>query len=316
MCTATYVEIRLGSWDSVASLADDLQATKRPWLFRGHQDASWRLQTTLERARRQYGKPKGQGSLGDVERRILTSFRRTAHLHGKALPREDSAKDGHDGALVEWLALVQHYGGPTRLLDFTHSFWAALFFAVDVTATAQQAELQAVWAVDGRRLWRTSVKRTREKGNAACQIASKRRAIARRLCGQAVDVSRSREERDDSHETPPLALPVEPERKNARMTAQQGGFIFPLNADRPFEDNLFGVLGVDPRTPDRCIDYAASTDLEWGRDTTPALAKVLLPKGCARQKGTHRTLAQMGITWLYLFPDLYGAAKSTYEALL
>src|SRR5438093_2893211 len=32
---------------------------------------------------------------------------------------------------LEWLALMQHYGAPTRLLDFTYSFWIALFFAFE-----------------------------------------------------------------------------------------------------------------------------------------------------------------------------------------
>src|SRR6058998_3676205 len=32
---------------------------------------------------------------------------------------------------LEWLALMQHYGAPTGLLDFTRSFWIALFFAFE-----------------------------------------------------------------------------------------------------------------------------------------------------------------------------------------
>ena len=47
------------------------------------------------------------------------------------------------GECIEWLALIQHYSGPTRLLDFTHSPYVAAFFAME------KAEHDAVvWAID------------------------------------------------------------------------------------------------------------------------------------------------------------------------
>jgi hypothetical protein len=43
--------------------------------------------------------------------------------------------------------LIQHHGGPTRLLDFTHSFYVAAFFALE-----RATEDVAVWAVNLDRL--------------------------------------------------------------------------------------------------------------------------------------------------------------------
>lgn len=32
---------------------------------------------------------------------------------------------------LEWLSIMQHYGAPTRLLDFSYSMYVALFMAMD-----------------------------------------------------------------------------------------------------------------------------------------------------------------------------------------
>lgn len=34
---------------------------------------------------------------------------------------------------LEWLSIMQHYGAPTRLLDFSYSMYVALFMAMDIS---------------------------------------------------------------------------------------------------------------------------------------------------------------------------------------
>lgn len=43
---------------------------------------------------------------------------------------------------MEWLALMQHHGAPTRLLDFTWSPYVAAFFALE-----RATENAAIWAI-------------------------------------------------------------------------------------------------------------------------------------------------------------------------
>ena len=46
-------------------------------------------------------------------------------------------------AKLEWLSLLQHYGGPTRLLDVTRSPYVAAYFAADKAGNGDCA----VWAL-------------------------------------------------------------------------------------------------------------------------------------------------------------------------
>lgn len=88
-------------------------------LFRGHQDCAWPL---LPKVGRPGTRLKGgkQSDLASVEERLFDNFKRFAlpFLHVK--PEDD----------LDWLAIAQHHGLPTRLLDWTSNALAALWFAV------------------------------------------------------------------------------------------------------------------------------------------------------------------------------------------
>jgi len=70
---------------------------------------------------------------------MLRIFRRKAHLHLSHLPNPRDS--------FQWLALMQHHGAPTRLLDFTWSAYVATFYAL-ARPVGPEPQDAAIWAVN------------------------------------------------------------------------------------------------------------------------------------------------------------------------
>ena len=87
------------------------------WVFRGQSDSSWKLETTLERAARLNGVDIRK--IPDVESLVLKQFQRRASQYLTNAPDSEN--------LLEWFSLIQHHGGPTRLLD-PHAFFLCRLF--------------------------------------------------------------------------------------------------------------------------------------------------------------------------------------------
>jgi hypothetical protein len=91
-----------------------------PYFFRG-ESGIYELRPSI--ARPEYLKNKNGFAFKVHENRALESFKEiaVAYLDGKVKPRN----------ILEWAVLAQHYGMPTRLLDWTTNPMVALFFAVE-----------------------------------------------------------------------------------------------------------------------------------------------------------------------------------------
>lgn len=112
------------------------ESTGTRWWFRGQRDARWPL---LPSARRGYTKQR--------ERYLTNLFYTRARTRYPNCPNDDD----YGG----WLALMQHFGLPTRLLDWTHSPLVAAYFATkypfDSGSNADPCDA-AIWALEPHRL--------------------------------------------------------------------------------------------------------------------------------------------------------------------
>jgi len=111
-----------GSWNP------SLERFRSPFAFRGLSCADRVLSSSLVRL-------AGDGDTRTLELALLRNFRKYAVTEGS---RADSIWD--------WLALGQHRGLPTRLLDWTYSPLVALHFATDAPEDFERDG--AVWCVN------------------------------------------------------------------------------------------------------------------------------------------------------------------------
>ncbi len=85
--------------------------------FRGLPNLEWELVSGIGRS----DKAPSTGWRPDVEHRLFADFKRTAHTFEAGTSFTD----------LDWLALAQHFGLPTRLLDWSDNPLVAAWFAVN-----------------------------------------------------------------------------------------------------------------------------------------------------------------------------------------
>ena len=180
------------------------------WIFRG-QAEDWPLTSSLERAFRLGGVALKKAPA--VEKQLVRDFQRQYDGEDRDTVIQDT---------LYCLALMQHHGAPTRLLDWSYSPFVAAFFALESSGSDP-----VVWCLNGE--WSLNAVRS----------------IVPDIDVRNVDKSR----KDETFvqlfikARSKFVFPENPYRFHRRLITQQGVFLCPGDMASPFTSNLEALAG-------------------------------------------------------------------------
>jgi hypothetical protein len=249
----------INSWRQLLDRYEEFKAGQ--WCFRGDNSKTGGLKTSLERAAvDRWGRDWSE--LPEIEEGLIRRFRREAHLF---LPSEPV-----EGDRIGWLSLMRHHGAPTRLLDWSFSFFVAVHFAVERAEADRPSSLFAM-----------NLERIRDRVDRFEHLKPLLRkdpnAKAEHTVKAIIDHSPRK----------PLIFPLNPWRMNRRLILQQSIFLVPGDITMSFMDNLRAV----GRPEDLLMEIPLSNDRRFLQEAT-------------------RELLSMNMSSATLFPGLDGFAQN------
>jgi len=105
--------------ESIQEILQFLCSCSNSFVYRGHASAKWKLESSLTRA----SLVKDAQTLNELEDFSILEFKSKFSIY-KGVNEKPSTDLG-------WLSMMQHFGSPTRLIDFTTSPYVALHFILE-----------------------------------------------------------------------------------------------------------------------------------------------------------------------------------------
>ena len=112
----------------------------KDFVFRGQSNSEWKLQPKLDRILANLNN-KNRFDKMSIENAMIEKCQRNSQLYLDYLPEKED--------YYSWFSLIQHYGGPTRFLDFSYSPYISLYFALN----GSYSENAALWCINKTKIW-------------------------------------------------------------------------------------------------------------------------------------------------------------------
>jgi len=249
-------QVDLGSWSEFKSKIDSFRLE---WIYRGQANSAWGLSASLERS-----------SLLEIDHEVEIAL---ISEYKKAIRSFHDYK-GNPESTLEWLSLLQHYGTPTRLIDFTTSPYIAAYFAFQ-DESCKMADSVSVWCVNIIRFYQAALYFLDKQNERIDVKAGSDRYLFNELDFEIL----FRRDID-------CIMPFDHSGANQRQLIQQSVFVAAMNPQKRFADQL------------AFLDY----------QEMPIMTKLTIPS--KERKVALRDLIRMNITHATLFPGIDGFARA------
>jgi hypothetical protein len=267
---------KISTWDDLTQVVSRNEGN---WIYRG-QTGDWRLRTTIERALLRWGYDLEKGPA--VEYQTIREFRRRLKHPNYQQVQKDT---------LYCLALMQHHGAPTRLLDCTYSPYVAAAFAMEegkFRITDGEQTVPIIWCFNADWLQ----KETAKINGLNNRIINKRRDDCLRNDDTFLPLYKMRPS-DWAHSTR-FVCNENPLELNERLSIQQGVFLCPGDLRSSFLANLRAMNG-------------------WKSDKFILKLRLVLSPAEAAKFALN--LKRMNLSCTALFPGLDGFARSIGQEL-
>lgn len=252
------------------------------YYFRGQPNSAHKLQSSLDRV--------GAKSKLWHEAQFIASFKKAAmnYLPPGLTPT----------TTFEWLCLMQHFGVPTRLLDFTKSPYVGLYFA---TSDFHEECDASIWAINPGLLHEGASLFLKEKDFPLPieqpHFHNFSNFIQEPYFAEAFLSDKYR-----------FCAVLEPAVAEKRLLNQQGAFLVAGGSGDTEETLSEVLLSFIYSRPEKYVGGEDKGFWDWN------LVKVIIPSRL--KKKIFSQLQSMNINALTLFPDLFGVARYAKESVL
>lgn len=259
--------------------------------YRGMGDVRYELISSLDRADASATHMKycGEKAFRFREQWYQREFRKVAHNHLSASSMPSTR--------LEWLAVMQHYGVPTRLIDLTRSPFIALYFAVRNWQSNTDA---VVWAIGHERLHKSSFHRL-QVANFPYPVHDPD-SYANEMQEFLNDQNFSAAFMSGKYE---VAMILNPHWASTRLAAQQGAFLVSSAVSVDKTKMLVELIEDDSHMD----PHEAKILKEQAYDIS--IRKLVIPSD--QKKGILKQLHRMNISASTLFPGIEGTAGGITE---
>ena len=254
---------------------------KKLFMYRGHPSVDYKLIPSIFRMYKKEGDKNEYYKYPLIEENEMYM-----HFIKEAKSYIKNIDDNTNGGYLEWLAYAQHFGVPTRLLDFTHNPLVALYFA----CSKEEKEDGAIWIFN-----------LINYKNFHSKILKNEPDVNENTTKSELIYEIISELKNETFRCSKFPIHFIPYYLDERMSAQASSFLLWGEDERPFEEmiNNENYINISSAKNGISIDYEGKSE--------EFVLKILIPH--EKKKTILEELDLLGVNPKSIFPGLDGIGK-------